>query len=62
MNIKIISHHNQGIERQLIEMVERKGIGHPDTLSDLIADTFSNIYSLAWTSQNPRGFDLCPTK
>lgn len=26
-------------------MVERKGIGHPDTLADLIAENFSNNYS-----------------
>lgn len=27
------------------EIVERKGIGHPDTLSDMIAEEFSNQYS-----------------
>lgn len=28
-----------------IEVVERKGIGHPDSLADLIAEDFSNKYS-----------------
>ena len=27
------------------EVVERKGLGHPDTMSDLIADQFSYLYS-----------------
>ncbi|MCX6738838.1 MAG: hypothetical protein NT098_02165 [Candidatus Parcubacteria bacterium] len=29
-----------------IEVVERKGIGHPDSLADIIAEDFSNKYSL----------------
>ncbi len=29
-----------------IEVVERKGIGHPDSLADIIAEDFSNRYSL----------------
>lgn len=33
------------IENEPLELVERKGIGHPDTLSDILADTFSNKYS-----------------
>lgn len=28
-----------------LEMIERKGIWHPDTLADLIAETFSNKYA-----------------
>jgi len=32
-------------KEKLIEIVERKGIGHPDTLCDLIAENFSRIYS-----------------
>ena len=28
-----------------VEIVERKGIGHPDSLSDIIAEYFSNVYS-----------------
>lgn len=31
---------------QPVEMVERKGIGHPDTLADIVAETFSNKYSV----------------
>src|SRR5690348_14072502 len=27
------------------EVVERKGLGHPDTISDLLADQFSYLYS-----------------
>lgn len=45
MNIKIINNFNKGIEKEDTEMVERKGIGHPDSLADLIAETFSNKYS-----------------
>jgi S-adenosylmethionine synthetase len=40
--IKIID--NCKIENN-IEIIERKGLGHPDTLCDLIAETFSNNYS-----------------
>jgi S-adenosylmethionine synthetase len=29
----------------LFDVAERKGIGHPDTLADLVADTFSARYS-----------------
>ena len=43
--IKIIKNYKNNIEKEPIEMVERKGIGHPDTLSDLIAENFSNNYS-----------------
>jgi S-adenosylmethionine synthetase len=45
MNIKIINDFNKNIEKEDVEMVERKGIGHPDSLADLIAETFSNKYS-----------------
>jgi S-adenosylmethionine synthetase len=33
------------INDQEVELVERKGLGHPDTLSDILADTFSRKYS-----------------
>ncbi len=33
------------------EVVERKGIGHPDSLADLVAETFSQRYS-QWCSRN----------
>jgi S-adenosylmethionine synthetase len=29
-----------------VEVVERKGIGHPDSLADILAESFSNDYSL----------------
>jgi len=45
MNIRIINNFNKDIEKEDTEMVERKGIGHPDSLADLIAEMFSNKYS-----------------
>lgn len=32
-------------EKSAVEMVERKGIGHPDTLADMVAEDFSYRYS-----------------
>lgn len=32
-------------EERATEIIERKGIGHPDTLADLIAENFSNNFS-----------------
>jgi S-adenosylmethionine synthetase len=43
--ISVRSHQLNPIERRAFEAVERKGIGHPDSLADLIAETFSNLYS-----------------
>jgi len=43
--IEIIENYKKNIEKEPIEIVERKGVGHPDTLSDLIAENFSNNYS-----------------
>lgn len=43
--LKIIKNYQKNIEKDPVEMVERKGIGHPDTLSDMIAENFSNNYS-----------------
>jgi S-adenosylmethionine synthetase len=45
MNIHIFPYYGRNLDKSQIEMVERKGIGHPDTLADLIAETFSNKYS-----------------
>ncbi|MFA5133684.1 MAG: methionine adenosyltransferase [Patescibacteria group bacterium] len=41
INFNFYSQNNQ----QTSDIVERKGIGHPDTLADLIAEDFSNTYS-----------------
>lgn len=43
--IIITKDHCKSSEEESIEMVERKGLGHPDTLCDLIAEEFSNSYS-----------------
>ncbi len=45
MDIQITPPYSVSIDEQPVEVVERKGIGHPDTLADLIAETFSNNYS-----------------
>lgn len=41
-------HHNPFSNTNLneFEVVERKGLGHPDTLADIIANTFSSLYTL----------------
>lgn len=41
MNIIIEELHNTPVMQQRIEIVERKGIGHPDTICDSIADSIS---------------------
>ncbi|MBI2971037.1 MAG: methionine adenosyltransferase [Candidatus Aenigmarchaeota archaeon] len=41
MNIIVESLTRQPIEQQKVEMVERKGIGHPDSLSDGMAEAVS---------------------
>ncbi|MGC9048879.1 MAG: methionine adenosyltransferase, partial [Patescibacteria group bacterium] len=38
LNIKI---NNQTIDKQPVEIVERKGLGHPDTICDLVVDQLS---------------------
>ncbi len=45
MDIKIYSNMMPDLDKHPVEMVERKGIGHPDTLADMIAMNFSNKYS-----------------
>jgi len=39
LNLEYQKSHN------IYDIVERKGVGHPDTLADLIAEEFSNTYS-----------------
>lgn len=34
------------IEKRNVEIVERKGIGHPDTLANSLAEECSRVYSL----------------
>lgn len=46
MLIRVYSDYTHLVQNEPVEMVERKGIGHPDTLADLIASAFSNRYSL----------------
>ena len=42
MNFIAIEKDNaKNIEKQRIEIVERKGLGHPDYLADSIAENFS---------------------
>lgn len=43
--IKIDKKYNKKINNELFEAVERKGIGHPDSLADMIAETYSKKYS-----------------
>ena len=45
MKLKIVKDYKDPEDRN-IEIVERKGIGHPDTLADKIAEECSRIYSL----------------
>jgi len=44
-NIHVQRHVQIPIERQKIEIVERKGLGHPDTLADGIAESMSRALS-----------------
>lgn len=41
----LIMDNEQNPELAPVEIVERKGLGHPDTLCDLVADHFSLLYS-----------------
>lgn len=45
MKIITLEYERTPIEQSGVEMIERKGIGHPDTLADIIAESFSNTYS-----------------
>src|SRR5437016_5757470 len=41
----ITSSGDVGRGTSAVEIVERKGIGHPDTIADSIAERFSHLYS-----------------
>ena len=45
MNIFIQTNDCKAIDFKDVEIVERKGIGHPDSLADGIAETISSEYS-----------------
>ncbi|MFJ2116008.1 methionine adenosyltransferase, partial [Streptomyces sp. NPDC087850] len=40
-----IERHHQSVEDLPYELVERKGVGHPDTMCDAIAERMSRFYS-----------------
>ncbi|MEM2262277.1 MAG: methionine adenosyltransferase, partial [Ignisphaera sp.] len=44
-NIVVNEYHWQGIENINVEMVERKGVGHPDYIADGIAEAVSRELS-----------------
>ena len=44
-NIKVESLIQTPLEKQEIELVERKGIGHPDSISDGLAEAVSRALS-----------------
>jgi S-adenosylmethionine synthetase len=45
MNILFSDKQQVDIDTLPTEMVERKGLGHPDTLADMVAESFSSQYS-----------------
>ncbi|MFM1545407.1 methionine adenosyltransferase [Streptococcus mutans] len=45
MEVFVSNNHNKVGDDLDFEMVERKGVGHPDTISDAIAETASRKYS-----------------
>ncbi len=44
----------QGIEQQMVEIVERKGLGHPDSLCDGIAESISRTLSMEYLERYGR--------
>jgi len=46
MQLHLLSNYCTKVDDFFVETVERKGLGHPDTLADIIAETFSDRYSL----------------
>ncbi|GGM88840.1 methionine adenosyltransferase [Streptomyces fuscichromogenes] len=44
-SVSVYADHAQQIEELPYELVERKGIGHPDTMCDAIAERASQLYS-----------------
>ncbi|MCL4400639.1 methionine adenosyltransferase [Candidatus Parvarchaeota archaeon] len=49
-NITIYRSHTTPIEKQKVEIVERKGLGHPDFMADSISETFSRNLSRYYLS------------
>ncbi len=50
-NIKVEALHQVPLEKQQIELVERKCIGHPDSLADGVAESISRALSLAYIEE-----------
>ena len=52
---QITAHSQAGPADAHVEVVERKGLGHPDTLADALAERMSVAYSHAgaWPGQAP---------
>ena len=58
-NIKVEELLQTPIEKQQIELVERKGIGHPDSISDGLAEAVSRalcqgIHQQMWGCTSPQ--------
>jgi S-adenosylmethionine synthetase len=45
MRVEFVGDAGADVAALPVEMVERKGIGHPDSLADLVAEAFSRSYS-----------------
>ncbi|MHC1631761.1 MAG: methionine adenosyltransferase [Methanotrichaceae archaeon] len=50
-NIKVEQMTRQPIEQQIVELVERKGIGHPDSVADGIAESVSRALCHEYTER-----------
>jgi S-adenosylmethionine synthetase len=50
-NIKVETLHQIALEKQGIELVERKCLGHPDSLADGVAEAISRALSLAYLEE-----------
>ena len=50
-NIRVENLEQTPIEQQRIELVERKGIGHPDSLMDGIAESVSRALCRAYMEE-----------
>lgn len=50
-NIEVVEACGQSVEEMPVEIVERKGVGHPDSLCDGIAEQISRQYTL-WCDAN----------
>ena len=46
-NIVVVEATGQSVEDLPVEIVERKGIGHPDSLCDALAENNINIYAIS---------------